>query len=53
MTNSYSSDKTNFKVKGLKPNKKYYVRARAYSIYKGTTVYCKWSKRKVIIRKNK
>lgn len=50
-TKSYSSAKTNFKVKGLKPNKKYYVRARAYSIYRGTTVYGEWSKRKVIIRK--
>lgn len=50
-TNSYSSTKTNFKVKGLKPNKKYYVRARAYSICRGITVYGEWSKRKVIIRK--
>lgn len=50
-TISYSSTKTNFKVKGLKPNKKYYVRARAYSICRGITVYGEWSKRKVIIRK--
>lgn len=50
-TKSYFSTKTAFKVKGLKANKKYYIRARAYNIYRGTMIYGEWSKKKIIVRK--
>ena len=37
------SDKTSLTVNGLKKNRKYYVRVRAYKVYKGEKVYGKWS----------
>lgn len=46
--------KNKITLKRLKANKKYYVKARAYtSISKGKKVYGKWTKRKVIRVKKK
>ena len=40
--------KISFVYKKLKPNKKYYVKARFYRIIKGKKVYGKWGKAKKV-----
>lgn len=40
-------------LKKLKAKKNYYIRARAFTIYKGKKIYGKWSKQKKIKVKNK
>ena len=46
-----TSKKVNVVVRKLKPNKTYYVKARAYEVVNGKKVYGNWSKAKKI--KNK
>ena len=52
MKNSYDSSITSAKYYGLKKNKKYYVRVRAYTVVNGMKDYGKWSGKKAVVIKN-
>lgn len=49
--NSYDSSVTSVKYSGLKKNKKYYVRVRAYTVVNGVKDYGKWSGKKAVVIK--
>ncbi len=50
-TKAYNSSQKSAKLTGLKSKRKYYVRIRAYKLFKGNKVYSNWSKTKTVVTK--